>query len=1614
MDSKAIFENGDFYENNQRRAGVFSRIKRNAGVQARNVGRAGKELYSNITADPEGVGYGLQESALIALLGSPAKAHFLKKQLENIKNLRFSGFERSRFGNGNNYDQYYNDQEEDYNPDDVDDNFDPSAGSGSTIGGVKPKKKRGPGRPSNAEKRMEEIRNKNKELKETYNSSIKQRVYLRDEHGRFTSSLHSRLKENNGLQPSAMDDGVHNTTGSTGGISSIKQTVKVKAGDKTYTSKELSRRDVDFITYLSKSINARLSGLSDEKNSGAKMFKFMNSMMGGFGSSLIFALPTFGVGILRVSQLKSALPDPKRVGVLNSINATLGMIYASMRSSMADSNRLLYALVNINKTGFGIDINVKKPVDASLTYSEAFGNLLAGVTTGARKFVSLPFRAMGNMATRAMGFGRKGLEDEDNYFGPGLANHMRIGQYGRVGGGIGGSTSGKYPTVDDGQGRYYRRKSFKEWGSEKLLDPVKKLGMAAGASVVVPASFLTAGKALELMSGNTNAVGELGSGLYNMVPDLSGAMSGVSLGGISQGVSAAGGATQSLLGNIGGGLSGVGGGMIDIMNAMGGVPTPLLLAGLLGGAFLGRRVLKSKKVSNFLGKASNIKTNILRKLGVEVDVGQLPEGTMERDQFYNSQGYGGGTVDISKIEKLLEEIRDCVCEDYSGTSGKSSNCPGCGPSSSSSNTPLLSYHGTSSSGQSTSVNSTNAQSGVGQGGLITNIAQSLFGGNTRMSTWTKRFLPSLPAKLQNLQLSNSALQTPYVGIMGALSAIGFRLQQQTEILSRTGMNQPDKGFFGGIKDFLQFTLPMILTTGIATVSKIAVAAAVAEVVSKLTPFQNGSQVASAAWKTYKAGSSLVRGGADIAYSSAKTLFKGAIPAIKGVANFAKSLKPTNLAHRIANVGIDLITSGSARQIVKGAGRATGSVIKAAGKGGAKAVGKGALKVVGKKIPLVGLPVGVGLGIYRAFHGDWMGAGMEVASGAIGAIPTPLTIGASFGIDAAIIARDLHNSGFFSKEDSDVIGTVVGSLPEAEREGFLARLNNSSLTEGDLAAAQEILSERAGQQVELPKSLAERSQIFLEGIYNSSKDTISTNAPKVIDSLSNTYNDVVEKTSSGYKKYSPYIKDKASNVWGSITTPSVNSENMMRSVESKLPPIGLDDLNVVSPSGSVNPDYSAPPGPRQQSKNKVNTTDVLKYSEFVNKHGFNKIALATNKNNELLFIRKIIQHMEKEGFLGFLFGENHYKRMMKVLATDINKKNKNKRGQESFFQRGSNYVKDLFGWGNSEDNKPKNKNKETPFVPIVNDFKLSPSERWGNVDPTLLNEIEATANRLGLDPNHLAAVIDFETGGTFSSSVKNPGSSATGLIQFMKSTAKELGTSTKELSNMSEIEQMKYVEKYLAKRQRETGNPLNSIEDLYMSVLNPASVNKSNDSVIWSAGSEQYRVNRGLDLDKDGHITKYEASSKVKDRHTPGFFESRQMDIASVYDNPNVPAPSNLNDQLNGIEAPPEKFEIYEYSSKNTPTPSDVEKSVFEMMQIPLSANQMIADSVNRASENILKVGQETIQQNSNIASTMAASNTSNNSNATNNVGDTNQRGSSFDEFMVSYGEIIDILIGVDA
>jgi hypothetical protein len=159
------------------------------------------------------------------------------------------------------------------------------------------------------------------------------------------------------------------------------------------------------------------------------------------------------------------------------------------------------------------------------------------------------------------------------------------------------------------------------------------------------------------------------------------------------------------------------------------------------------------------------------------------------------------------------------------------------------------------------------------------------------------------------------------------------------------------------------------------------------------------------------------------------------------------------------------------------------------------------------------------------------------------------------------------------------------------------------------------------------------------------------------------------------------------------------------------------------------------------------------------------------------------------------------------------------------------------------------------------------------DTAFQQEVSAVAGRLGISEADLYAVMSFETGGTFNPGIRNAaGSGATGLIQFMPSTAAGLGTSTDALSRMSRVDQMQYVEKYLSNKGVKGGN----LSDLYMAVLFPAAVGKPDNFVLfgngatipgYGAGTSAYSQNRGLDSNGDGSITKAEASAKVlRHRH----------------------------------------------------------------------------------------------------------------------------------------------------
>ena len=165
-----------------------------------------------------------------------------------------------------------------------------------------------------------------------------------------------------------------------------------------------------------------------------------------------------------------------------------------------------------------------------------------------------------------------------------------------------------------------------------------------------------------------------------------------------------------------------------------------------------------------------------------------------------------------------------------------------------------------------------------------------------------------------------------------------------------------------------------------------------------------------------------------------------------------------------------------------------------------------------------------------------------------------------------------------------------------------------------------------------------------------------------------------------------------------------------------------------------------------------------------------------------------------------------------------------------------------------------------------DLKTDNKIAWGKKVSLEFKEkvIEICIN-LKINPDFLMSCMAFETGETFSASIKNPVASAIGLIQFLETTAASLGTTTLKLANMSEVEQLEYVEKYFMPY----AGKIETIEDIYMAIIYPKAIGKSNDYVLFSSSSSSYIANKGLDKNMDGSITKEEAAAKVKEKLEKG-------------------------------------------------------------------------------------------------------------------------------------------------
>jgi hypothetical protein len=148
------------------------------------------------------------------------------------------------------------------------------------------------------------------------------------------------------------------------------------------------------------------------------------------------------------------------------------------------------------------------------------------------------------------------------------------------------------------------------------------------------------------------------------------------------------------------------------------------------------------------------------------------------------------------------------------------------------------------------------------------------------------------------------------------------------------------------------------------------------------------------------------------------------------------------------------------------------------------------------------------------------------------------------------------------------------------------------------------------------------------------------------------------------------------------------------------------------------------------------------------------------------------------------------------------------------------------------------------------------------DPDFQQKLQKIASNLGTSTNALLAVMQHESG------VKpykvNPTSGATGLIQFMPSTAQRLGTNVQDLKQMDAVQQLDFVYKYY----KMTGVGDGSVGDLYVATFMPKYLGYPPSTVLGQRGASGfaglvYDQNSVLDRNGDGQITIADIKNSVQ-------------------------------------------------------------------------------------------------------------------------------------------------------
>lgn len=190
------------------------------------------------------------------------------------------------------------------------------------------------------------------------------------------------------------------------------------------------------------------------------------------------------------------------------------------------------------------------------------------------------------------------------------------------------------------------------------------------------------------------------------------------------------------------------------------------------------------------------------------------------------------------------------------------------------------------------------------------------------------------------------------------------------------------------------------------------------------------------------------------------------------------------------------------------------------------------------------------------------------------------------------------------------------------------------------------------------------------------------------------------------------------------------------------------------------------------------------------------------------------------------------------------------------------------WGGAEHEKGK---QSKPQLYLMDKAKIHTPM------PTVFEaKVRKVAELLKVQPEWLMAVMYSEC--RFDHDKYNlKGSGAVGLIQFMPATAKEMGTSTQAIANMSHEQQLDLVWRYL-QAYREKYGDYESLTDLYLAVLYPKARKFDQCYELYAKPSRAYEQNAGLDMDKDGRVTVSDIDQRMKEKYRTAYVAGQEDDL----------------------------------------------------------------------------------------------------------------------------------------